>query len=114
MASLNPSYVVAPRVSLDRVPFLAFFCTYINTERGVNIYMLLKCSLDNSDSKYIGFVGLTPSIQVLFPKNNFLCDIFSLTQNEKEEWPRLTLPVILSKLSFVCIKNFRSELNRFV
>ena len=50
---MGPAHVVATRVCLAKVLFLALFWPNINTERGVAIYMYLKHSPDDSDSKYI-------------------------------------------------------------
>ena len=58
MARWDHAHVVTPKDCLAKVPFLAFFGPDMNTERGVVIHMFLKHSPDDSDSKYIGFVGL--------------------------------------------------------
>ena len=61
---------VAPKVCLTKVPFVAIFWPDINSKKGVVIYMYLKHSQENTDSKYIwvhGSISLGSSVFTEIP-----------------------------------------------
>ena len=76
--------VVAPKVSLTKVPFVAIFWPDMNSKMGVVIYMYLNIPLIILTLNIYGFMGLSP-----------IFGMFNLTQRKEEVWPGGTQPMLL-------------------
>ena len=83
------------------------FWPKMNIERGVVIYMFLKHSPDDSASKYIGFVGLTPEVPVLFQRYHFF-GILALLNKRKRCGMVRNQPMLLLESSCPCSPSFKS------